>query len=239
MDLTKAEIKNLKDKKFRQLNSIFLLEGEKFCADAVKAGIHIQYTITADKNLIGYPNIRVVNERDFKTLSNTITPQNVICVCKVKEPPPIVKGDSLVLDRVQDPGNVGTLIRSALAFGIKNVILLDSADAYSDKVIRSSAGAILKMNVYKVSNAEFTNNITHYSDEILVADMQGENLAKLRLKTNRIAVVVGNEGQGVSSELKRLATTIISIPMTKEIESLNVGVAGSIIMQKIFEIRGK
>lgn len=238
MEITRAEIKQLKDKKFRQNNALFLLEGEKFCADAVRAGIEIKKTITTNKNLKGFPNIVVVSEKDFKSLSDTVTPQSIICVCKQKEPPPKLKGDSLVLDRVQDPGNVGTLIRSALAFNFKNVICLDSADPYSDKVVRSSAGAILKMNIYKTTLTEFIKNTVNYADEIMVADMQGKRLSELSLKKSRVAVVVGNEGGGVSNELKQHATNVVSIPMSGEVESLNAGVAGSIIMQRIFEKRG-
>lgn len=238
MEITRAEIKQLKDKKYRQHNALFLLEGEKFCADAVKAGIEIKKTITTNKNLKGFPKIVVVSEKDFKSLSATVTPQSIICVCKQKEPPPKIIGDSLVLDRVQDPGNVGTLIRSALAFNFKNVICLDSAYPYSDKVIRSSAGAILKMNIYKTTLAEFVKNSKHYADELLVTDMVGENIAKFSLQKNRVAVIVGNEGAGVSKELKTQAKIKISIPMSGEVESLNAGVAGSIIMQKIFEKRG-
>ena len=239
MELTHAEIKQLKDKKFRQSQALFLLEGEKFCADAVRAGIEIKKTITTNKNLKGFPKTCVVSEKDFKSLSATVTPQSVICVCKIKQPPPVLVGDSLVLDRVQDPGNVGTLIRSALAFNFKNIICLDSADPYSDKVIRSSAGAILKMNIYKTTPTEFINNKANYAEEILVADMFGKNLSDLCRKKTRVAVVVGNEGGGVSNELKQLATSVVSIPMSGEVESLNAGVAGSIIMQRIFEKRGK
>ena len=235
MELTKNQIKKLKDKKFRKNNDLFLVEGEKFCHDLLKLGIDIMYTITSDKNLKNFPNVVVVDEKTLNSLATTVTPQNVICVCvkKFKENKP--NGNSLILDRIQDPGNVGTLIRSALAFNFSDIYLIDSADAYNEKVIRSSVGAVLSANIHKISLEDLINEKDEIAENFIVADMVGEKLKDFKKKNGRIALIVGNEGAGVCDELIDISNIKLSIPMTNKIESLNAGVAGSIIMQKIFE----
>lgn len=236
MNLTKADIKNFKDKKFKKQNNIFVLEGDKFCLDALHSGVEILHTITTDKTLRGFPNISVVSSAIFESLSSTRTPQRIICICKIVPCEIDSLGNSLVLDTVQDPGNVGTLIRSAMAFNFKDVYLIGCADAYSEKVIRSSAGQILNARLHIVTYEEFSSNLNRIAEIILVADMDGESLTQIRLPKKRIAVIIGNEGQGVSEFMIKLANKKVSIPMQNRVESLNAAVAGSIVMQKISEV---
>lgn len=233
MNLTNVDIKNLKDKKFRAEHSLFLVEGDKFCRDLLSNGFEIIHTITTDNSLTGFPNISVVSSRMFDSLASTKTPQTIICVCKVKECGVKSTGNSLILDNVQDPGNVGTLIRSAVAFGFYDIYFVNGADPYSEKVVRSSAGTILKAHVHRVDYGGLSVNKNLVAENFLVADMQGENLNNFRLPKGRFSVIIGNEGNGVSDEMLSLATTKISIPMMPGVESLNAGVAGSIIMQKL------
>lgn len=233
MNLTNVDIKNLKDKKFRSANSLFLVEGDKFCHDVLENGFEIVHTITTNADLTGYPNISVVSSKMFDSLASTKTPQTVICVCKIKDYGIGSIGNSLVLDNLQDPGNVGTLIRSAMAFGFNDIYLIGGADPYSDKVVRSSAGTILKAHVHRVDYGGFKQSKNLVADNFLVADMQGDNLNTFCLPKGRVSVIIGNEGNGVSDEMFALATSKISIPMMPGVESLNAGVAGSIIMQKL------
>lgn len=233
MNLTNADVKNLKDKKFRSANSIFLVEGDKFCHDLLDNGFEIVYTITTKKDLNNFPNLCVVSNKMFESLSSTKTPQTIICVCKNKDYGIESAGNSLVLDNLQDPGNVGTLIRSAVAFGFNDIYVIGGADPFSDKVVRSSAGTILKAHVHRVDYGGFELNKSKIADNFLVADMKGTNLNNFRLPKGRISVIIGNEGNGVSEQMFALATAKISIPMMPAVESLNAGVAGSIIMQKL------
>lgn len=236
MNLTNADIKNLKDKKFRRENALFLVEGDKFCLDLKKYDIDIVYTITTNKNLTNMPNIEVVSEKMFASLNSTKTPQSIICVCKIKDYEISSVSNSLILDNLQDPGNVGTLVRSAIAFGFDDVYLVGGADPYSEKVIRSSAGTILNARLHIVTFDDIKNNAKKVADNFVVADMNGENLNAFKKPKGKIAVIVGNEGQGVSEEFLNFANTKISIPMQSAVESLNAGVAGSIIMQKLGNI---
>lgn len=233
MNLTNVDIKNLKDKKFRAEHSLFLVEGDKFCHDLIANGFEIVHTITTDTNLKGFPNISIVSNRMFESLASTKTPQTIICVCKIKQCEIASVGNALVLDNVQDPGNVGTLIRSAVAFGFFDIYFVNGADPYSEKVVRSSAGTILKAHVHRVDYGGFVANKTHIANNFLVADMQGENINHFSLPKGKNAVIIGNEGNGVSETMLSLATNKVAIPMLPGVESLNAGVAGSIIMQKL------
>ncbi len=237
MELTKENVKLLKDKKYRQENNLFLLEGDKFCHDLLGLDIEIKYTITRDKNLTNFPNICIVSDKVFNSLTSTITSQNIICVCKINDINISAKGNSLILDNLQDPGNVGTLIRSALAFNFTDVYLLGGVNPYNDKVIRSSAGQIFKIRIHELSFDELKKNLTKIADVFIVGDMHGESIDKIRLPKGRKSVIIGNEGNGVSVELKSLANMIIRIPMTDKVESLNAGVAGSIIMQRLGDVK--
>lgn len=236
MNLTNADIKNLKDKKYRKSNGLFLVEGEKFCRDLLNSEIEIVYTITTDKTLTTFPNIEVVSDKMLSSLATTVTHQNIICICKVKQYPIQSVGNALILDNLQDPGNVGTLIRSAIAFGFDDVYLVGGADPYSEKVIRSSAGTILSARLHVCSFEDIISNKELISDNFVVADMSGGNIDAAKIPKGRVAVIVGNEGQGVSKEFMDFADIKISIPMAPQVESLNAGVAGSIIMQKLGKV---
>ena len=237
MNITNADIKNLKDKKYRKTNGLFLLEGNKFCKDLLNTDIEIVYTLTTDNTLTGFPNIEVISEKMLSQIATTVTNQNIVCVCKINNYEIDSVGNSLILDNLQDPGNVGTLIRSAVAFGFKDIYVVGGADAYSEKVIRSSAGTIFNARIHICSFEDVNKNKNLIAENFLVADMNGENIDKIRLPKSKIAVIIGNEGNGVSDEFFAIANTRISIQMSPEVESLNAGVAGSIIMHKLKEIK--
>ena len=210
-----------------------MVEGNKFCSDLLNSDIEIVRTLTDDKSLKGFPNIEVVSEKMLSSLATTKTNQSIICICKVKDHGIESVGNSLILDNLQDPGNVGTLVRSALAFGFKDIYLVDGADPYSEKVIRSSAGLIMNARLHVAQFETIKQNKDKIADIFMVADMDGENINKIRLPKSKVAVIIGNEGQGVSNEFIKLSNTKVSIPMMPQVESLNAGVAGSIIMQKL------
>ncbi len=237
MELTKQDIKNLKDKKFRREHSLILVEGEKFCHDVFSMGSDIIYTISSNKFITEYPNMCYVSDKVISQIATTKTAQNIVMVVKIKPIEINSVGNSLILDRLQDPGNVGTLVRSAMAFGFNDIYLIDSADPYSEKSIRSSAGMILRARIHNVSFNEIMDNRALIAENFLVADMKGKPIGQIRLPKTKIAVIIGNEGNGVSDEFLSLADIKISIPMCSGVESLNAGVAGSIIMQRISEVK--
>jgi TrmH family RNA methyltransferase len=213
----------LHQKKYRKKEGLFLVEGYHLYEEAKKAGV-IKKIFTTDENITG-EEVVYVSEKVFSKLAGTIHPQGVVCVCEIKEDQTITNS-VLLLDHLQDPGNVGTLLRSALAFGFETVILDETVDLYNDKVLRSTQGAIFKLHIHFQTINEFMDNHPDYT--YYGTAMNGKNLKEIEpsLKT---AIILGNEGNGVEKNLLDRVDEVITIPMNQT-ESLNVGVAGSIIM---------
>ena len=137
----------------------------------------------------------------------------------------------LVLDAIQDPGNVGTLIRSAVAFGIEGALCLDgTADPWGAKAVRASAGCVFRIPVATADTAEAVGSLREVGTPILVASADGEGAAGRRAS---FALALGNEGGGVRRALKAAADATIAVRMRGPAESLNVGIAGSILMHEL------
>ena len=220
--LVKDTVK-LHQKKYRDMLSLFIIEGYHLYEEASNHDI-IKYIFTKDRTIKG-DNVHYVTTQVLAKMAKTKAPQDVLCVCnKLKN---IDLADKvLVLEGIQDPGNLGTLLRSALAFSFKTIILDNTVDIYNDKVIRATQGAIFNLSFLEMKTIEFIENNPDY--EVYGTSMNGEELSTVK-PSKKIAVVLGNEGQGVSKELLGKTYKNITIKTT-EVESLNVGVAGSIIM---------
>lgn len=230
-------------KKLMKDKNYLFLDSPKLIEEVIKANYIIKYFITDRQHkfekIYDYVNkceseIIEVSESVFKTLSNTVWSQGIIAITTKSErtlTPP--SGNYLVLDEVQDPGNVGTLIRSGLGSGFEDIYLLNCASLSNDKVIRSTMGAIFNARIYELSRGKFLDFFKTFKNKnLLVADMLGDNLYKTKIKTP-CGLVIGNEGNGVSEEIRKISKGIVSIPMKNDLESLNAGVAGSIIMFQI------
>ena len=240
MKLTNTEIKfikKLKDKKYRKSEGLFLVEGSKLCEEVLKSNYEIKYTITCNEfKYNDFPNVCLVDYGVIETICTTSTPQDIVCVVyiphtKLNRP----KGNSLILDGLQDPGNIGTLIRSAIAFRFDDIYFIDCPDIYSEKVVRASMGGIFKVNAHIVSRQEVIENKNEICDIMVSTTLNGDKLDKIYLPNQRIGVIIGNEGNGVSDELISACDRTITLPMTEKVESLNAGVAGSIMMFEIFK----
>ena len=172
----------------------------------------------------------VASKDVFKSISSATTSQGALAIVKYSQQsfrPP--SGNFLVLDEVQDPGNVGTLIRSALAFGFLDVYLINCASPTNEKVARSTMGALFKVNVFEIGRDEF---ISHFDGKNLICGvMDGKDITQTNFRFP-CGVVVGNEGNGVSEKIKDICQKV-TIPMNEGVESLNASVAGSILMFKI------
>ncbi|MCI9654162.1 MAG: RNA methyltransferase [Acholeplasmatales bacterium] len=214
----------LKLSKYRRSEQKFICEGAHLVQEARNAGLLIEAYSLEDKE--GYIQVSVPV---MKKLCNTNTVVSEIGLCKMKENTKITD-KILILDGIQDPGNMGSLMRSACAFGFKTLFIgTGSVDIFNDKVIRSSQGAIFKLNYQFGDISEFLNKITHkvYTTNVL----EGIPLKKIKAE-DKVAVILGNEGNGVSKELQALGLDAIYIPM-QNTESLNVAIAGSIIMYEL------
>ena len=237
MVITNAELKNLKklkDKKYRRLQNLFLVEGIKLCEEVIKSNFKIVHTLSSNEKYKDYPNFVLVGDEALKSIATTETPQDIICVCEIPTTQQsLPKGNSLILDNLQDPGNIGTLIRSAVAFDFKDIYFINTADIYSEKVIRGSMGAIFKVNAHVVDKDYIKSNKNSICDLLIGTDLNSENLSSVDT-TKKIGLIIGNEGNGVSKELLEITDKNVTLAMANNVESLNAGVAGSILMYNIF-----
>ena len=211
----------LKQGKYRKSEKMFIVEGAHLVKEAMLAGVLIEaYSINEQEGYIQ------VSESVMKKITTTDTVVKEIGLCKFIEKSNITD-KVLILDCVQDPGNMGTIMRSACAFGFNTIFVgTGSVDIYNEKVIRSSQGAIFKLNFLFGNVVEFIKGLSHkvYGTNVV----RGIPLDKI-VKQDKIAVILGNEGNGISKEVDDLLLDNIYIPMNNT-ESLNVAIAGSIIM---------
>lgn len=231
--LTNAHVKEwvkLKEKKYRDETNLFIVEGDHLVEEAQKLGT-IKEIISTDENVSAD---YYVTKEVMKKISNQKSPSPILAICnKLKEQP--LKGKVLVLDGIQDPGNLGTVIRSAVAFHFETIILsLDSVDLYNEKVIRASEGMLFHVNCIRTSLPEFLQSIKGEYQIITTNVKKGINIKKVA-KQEKIAIIIGNEGQGVKESTEKFADTFVKLAMNPACESLNAGVAASILMYEINE----
>lgn len=218
---------NLKDKKFRDKEGVFLIEGDHLIEEAKKNNL-IKYTISMVNEDADYYVTREIMEKISHQKSISLN----VAVCGfLKENS--IGGNVLILDNLQDPGNLGTIIRSAVAFGIDTIIIGDTCvDLYNPKVIRSTEGMIFNLNIIRRNLKEIIPILKNLGYKIVGTDVnKGKDIRKI--DKENIAVVIGNEGNGLSEDIKALCDEFIYIKMDAKCESLNAGVAASIIMYEV------
>ncbi|MBQ6728156.1 MAG: RNA methyltransferase [Clostridia bacterium] len=223
-------IRALRDKKQRDLSGEYVVEGVKSVRDAKERGAEILIIAATVKGAAliegtAFP-LEILSDDVFKSVSEEVSPQGVLAIVKKPVPQKIISGNAVFLDGVADPANVGAIIRSAAAFGYKNVLIADGADAYANKAVRASMGGIFRVNVYSGAKEDMLALIRL---PIIVADMRGETLGTVSVPKEH-CLCIGNEAHGVSEKLKALAAQKVSIPMENGMESLNAAVSAGIIM---------
>ena len=227
--LTNEKIKEytkLNQSKYREEKGLFIVEGPHLVGEAKSLGLLVE-VITTDPNIEG----TLVSESVMKKLSSTVHPVKVLGICKMSKKDKVCS-KVLVLDCISDPTNLGTLLRSAVAFGFETVFLANgSVDCYNDKVIRGSQGAIFKVNIIKGELKEFLSRLkkTH---QILGTNVRKGKDVTLVKKEPNLALILGNEARGMSEEAEKYVDDNLFIEMHNT-ESLNVSVAGSILMYEI------
>ncbi len=183
-------------------------------------------------------DVEMVSENLMKSLSETETPQGLLAVLDFKQLTITSSpGFILILDQIRDPGNLGTLLRSAAATGVQAVLLPpETTDAFAPKVLRSGMGAHFRLPIHSITWDEIKAQTKGLP--IYLADMDGQSCWETDLR-QPLALIVGGEAEGASEEARKLATQKISIPMTGNVESLNAGVAGSVLMFEIVRQRSQ
>ncbi len=226
------EISKLNEKKYRDLKKMFIIEGYHLVEMAKDRLVYVFYTDLKDIPVLDNVNYYKVNDAIIKKLSNTMNPQGIVGVCKIMDDNNIYQDKVLCLDNLQDPGNIGTLLRTCVAFGFNDIVLNNECcDIYNDKVIRSSQGAIFNINIHKqdlinVINTLRNNNYCIYGTSLV----NGISLDKISFN-DKVCIILGNEGNGISKDILNITDKNIYIEINN-IESLNVGVAGGIILNE-------
>ncbi|MFH1319435.1 MAG: RNA methyltransferase [Bacteroidota bacterium] len=253
-------INSLKLKKYRDKHGLFIAEGEKIVIELFSSSfkIHSIYAIKnwikkisdipelfgTNKNLAlpaqggpalgGNFELFEVTEKELKRISSQTTPNEVLCTVKIPayklELREIMCSLNLVLDNIQDPGNLGTIIRIADWFGIKNIICSkDCADAYNPKVVQATMGSVARVKVHYIELKDFLLNVSKKTNlPVYASILDGESIYELQL-SNKGLIIMGNESIGISEKILHFITDKISIPSFGGAESLNVAVATAIV----------
>lgn len=221
----------LLQKKYRDESNLYLISTDHLVREAIKERNVIDIFLLENKENY-YGNVTIVTETVMRKLTNLKTLPNVVAVVKKKKEENI-KGNVILLDGVQDPGNVGTIIRSAVAFNIDTIVFGNgTVDVYNEKVLRASEGMINNINIIKKDLIDIIMELKVNGYEIIGTKVDGGTDIK-NIKSKKFALLVGNEGNGVSKELLDLCDVFAYIKMNDRCESLNVGVATSIIIHEL------
>jgi len=222
----------LKQKKYQ--DELFIIEGEHLILEALNSG-YLKEIITTDNKIYSkeIPHYLVTKEI-MKKISDLDSISNVMGICyKLKEND--LTSKILILDNIQDPGNLGTLIRSALAFNFKTVLIgSNTVSVYNSKVLRATEGMIFKLNIINKNTLEMID-ILKAKNYLIVGTDVNNGVDIKNIKTANMALVLGNEGKGLEENVLKLCDNKVNIKMTEDCESLNVGVAGSILMYEVYD----
>lgn len=224
-----VEVSKLNNKKYRKLNKLFLVEGEHLVEEAYNNGLLKEVYSLYETN---YPNNYVVTENVMRKISNLDSIPSIVGVVKMMDEKDI-GNKLLILDNIQDPGNLGTIIRSSVAFNIDTIVLSsDTVDVYNSKVIRATEGMLFSINIVIKDLIPFILDIKKEYKIYGTNVVNGKELKSIE-KCEKYAIIMGNEGKGLKKEIEDLCDENIYIKMNKKCESLNVGVATSIILYEL------
>ena len=226
------EIKKLNEKKYRDINNLFLVEGEHLILEAHKKGVLKTLILKEDDTFNLDCETIYVSDKVMNYISSVNTP-TMIGICERITSTNI--GDKvLILDDIQDPGNLGTIIRSCVAFNIDTIILSkNSVDVYNSKVLRATQGMIFNINIIQDEIEKIIDDLKKKNYTIYGTNVNNGKSIKSIEKRKKFAIIMGNEGRGVKSSILDLCDEYIYINMNEKCESLNVAVATSIILYEL------
>lgn len=227
------DIKKLNQKKYRDQSNLFLVEGEHLVLEAYKNNYLENIIILEGTNFNLEKNNIYVTDKVMKYLSELDNYPTVMGICK-KINNHSVGNKILVLDNIQDPGNLGTIIRSAVAFNFDSIFLsLDTVDLYNSKVIRASQGLIFNINIDTCDIVDKIKQLKALDYKIIGTKVDNGIDVSTVDKQDKLVLIMGNEGSGMSDEVSSLCDVYAHIKMNESCESLNVGVACSIMMYEL------
>ena len=226
--------KLLKTKKYSKIHNKCLVESVKVVNQLYDAGLVDTIILAVSKENLASNytkvHIEIVSNSIAKSLSDTVTTDGVFAICNI--PADNSKHDyhrCLILDKIQDPSNFGAIIRSACAFGFTTIFTIDSVYPYTTKCIRSSMGYVFNVDLIDCDYSMLQSIKEKSNIRIITADMAGETAHSVNIGGN-VGIVIGNEGRGISDDIRKISDMTISIPMLNNVESLNASVSASILM---------
>ena len=238
MSISKNQLKlitSLSQKKYRQKHNLFIAEGVKVLNELLNSTFEIETLFCTDdfEATISEKKVVRISETELKKVSTLKSPNKALGIFKIpKEKALQNSGLTIALDAINDPGNLGTIIRLCDWFGITQLVCSkDTVDCYNQKVVQASMGSLTRVSIHYT---DLENYITKSNLDTFIADMDGENVYKTKLPKEGI-LIMGNEANGVSEEIKSLLQYKISIPRfgeTQETESLNVATATAILLSE-------
>ena len=232
------ELVKLQKKKYRDLTGTFLVEGEHLVEEVFKSGLVINVICLEDYNCNYDIPVMYVSYDVMKKISSLDTPPAIMALCRKKDDS-IIGNRIVILDNIQDPGNLGTIIRSSVSFNVDTIVLSpNSVDLYNPKVLRSTQGMFCHINIVYADIIE-TINMLHEKDFVVYGTNVVDGVDVRRVSPSKYwALVMGNEGSGVSSEILDLCDNNLYIKMNSKVESLNVSIACSILLYELGRLDG-
>ena len=244
-------LRSLSRRKGRERHGLFLAEGPNLARELVDCDVDVELVLCTEEAAARHrrtldrlegrgAEVRTVDPGTLSEFADTVTPQGLLAAVRIPrrdlaELPP---GGLLVFDAVQDPGNFGTLVRTAEAMGMSGVLALTgTVDAWNPKAVRAAAGSTFRVPVFGASREEARGRLRELDVEVWAADPLGEPVYGGGSAPDRLALVLGNEGRGVSDGVLDDAHRRVRVPTAGSVESLNVAVAGALLVDRIFGVR--
>lgn len=226
----------LYQKKFRQKYELFLIEGLKTIQDFINEDWEVDAILYTNEDkfrklkFTKTINSYLVSEKVIKTISSLKTPSKILAVVKMRSNSKTIQYPIIALDNIQDPGNFGTIIRTADWYGIKNIFCSkNTADCYNPKVVQASMGSLARIAIYYVDLEDFLTDKMVYA-----AVLNGKNLREINPTNNKFVLLLGNEGNGINQNLlSKITTENVTIPSFGGAESLNVSIATAICLERL------
>jgi len=239
------EIRKIKDKKYRAEKGLFIVEGFRFLEEALRSSFQVESIffsesgldkfnkLDLDKDIRKDTKLYLVSENIFKAIGSTDNPQGVLALVRnrAEHEPIVLNGTYVLVDKVQDPGNLGTIIRTAHAAACNGVILTKgTVDVYNEKTLRSTMGSIFNIPIIEDKDLSFIRELMSKGYKLVCSSLDTDyNFYDIDFSDNLI-ISVGNEGNGISKELYDICDIKVKIPMPGGAESLNAAVATSIMI---------
>ncbi|MDO5718397.1 MAG: RNA methyltransferase [Tissierellia bacterium] len=233
-------LKSLSLKKYRIKNNSYLIEGIKLTEEAIRENL-IQKLILSESFVgnfkeftEGFEDYYIFSDNLFRELTDMINPEGILGLAEIKKTDDQISSSRvLCLDGIKDPGNMGTIIRSAEAFGFKQIILInDCVDIYNPKVIRASMGSLFRTDFIELSSYSELKSIASGDYALIATGLKGIDIKDIDIDSKSI-LIIGSESHGISKEVLSIADIITSIPMRGDLDSLNAAIAASIYMYEL------